>query len=109
MNNKAYYNSSGKKVLEYVSSDTVTLDLPFILTKGKQLTVNMPYMKLEKFLADTHVAAVRLLGVEDKNGVVHLNVQELESGVTYTLSYNLEFNGEWWLWSLADMDSLFNR
>ena len=70
MSNQPYYNSSGKKVLEYVTSDTVTLDMPFILSKGKQLIINMPYMNWKQFLADTHIAAVRLLGVKDVNGAV---------------------------------------
>lgn len=105
MNNQTYYNKSGKKVLEYISNNTVTLDLPFILTIDKRLTLNMPYMKLEKFLADTHVAAVRLLGVNDVNGVVYLDVQELETERKYTLSSNMEID-DWWLWALADIETL---
>ena len=106
MNKQAYYNSSGKNVLEYVTPSTIVLDLPFILTIGRRLTINMPYMKLEKFLADTHVAAVRLLDVNDIDGVVYLNVKELETQRTYTLSYNMEYTGDYWLWSLADIETL---
>ena len=79
----SYINSFNRKVLEYVTPDSIVLDLPFIMTCSKRLTKNMPYMKLEKFLADTHVAAIRLLNFHDKEGMIYLNVQELENGRTY--------------------------
>lgn len=46
--NKTYINSSGRKVLEYVPPVSIMLDLPHILTRDKILTINMPYLKLEK-------------------------------------------------------------
>lgn len=50
--------------------------------------------------------AIRLLDVQDAQGIVYLDVQELESGRTYTLSWNMDFDGGYWIWSLADFDTL---
>jgi hypothetical protein len=106
MSNKTYINNSGKKVLEYDTTDSIVLDLPFIMTRNKRLIKNMPYMKLEKLVAGNDIAAIRLLDFEDADGVINLNVQELATNKTYSLSWNIEFDGDYWLWALADFDYL---
>lgn len=102
MNKTSYTNSSNKEVLHYDSKDSVLLDLPFVLTLGKKLTINMPYLLLE----GNHSIAVRLLEVSDADGVVYLRVQELQSQRTFELSWNLNYEGSYWLWSLADLPTL---
>jgi hypothetical protein len=103
-----YINSSGKKVLEYDSPDSMVLDLPFIMTCSKRLIKNMPYMKLEKSVSGTKPTAIRLLNFQDYEGVVYLNVQELATNKCYNLTWNMGFEGDWWLWSLADFETLVN-
>lgn len=105
--NKPYINSSGKKVLEYIPPVSIMLDLPHILTRDKILTINMPYLKIEKKVAGNDIAAVRLIDFEDKDGIVTLYVQELESKRTYYLSANMEYD-DMWFWLLADFDTLTN-
>lgn len=106
MHVNTYINSSGSKVLVYFPPDSIIIDLPFILTKNKTLTRKMPYMLLEKKVAGEYIAAIRLVDFNDKDGIVSLDVQELLSGKIYTLSWNMEYTGEWWLWSLADFQSI---
>jgi hypothetical protein len=101
---KSYINSSGKKVLDYVTSDTIVVDLSFILTGSKKLTRNMPYMLLEG-----KPKAIRLLNFCDDDGIVYLNVQELITGRTYSLSWNMEIDGDLWLWALTDFDYIIKR
>jgi len=43
MNNEPYINAKGHKVLDYLSPNTIVLDLHFIMTTGKRLTLGMPY------------------------------------------------------------------
>lgn len=105
--NKPYINSSGRKVLEYIPPVSIMLDLPHILTRDKILTINMPYLKIEKKVAGNDIAAVRLIDFEDKDGIVTLYVQELESKRTYYLSANMEYD-DMWFWLLADFDTLTN-
>ena len=62
----------------------------------------MPYMLLE----GSHITAIRLLNVRDADGIVYLNVQELLTDKTYTLTWNMEYDGDYWLWSLADFETL---
>jgi len=101
MSNSTYINSSGRKVLEYYPPNSIIVDLHFILTQSRMLTRNMPYMLLEKKLAGNYIAAVRLIDFHDKDGIVFLDVQELTNTRTFTLSWNMEYTGDWWLWSLA--------
>jgi hypothetical protein len=108
MCNKSYINNSGKKVLEYDTPNSIVLNLPFIMTRSKRLIKNIPYMKLEKLVAGNDIAAIRLLNFEDADGIVSLNVQELATHKTYTLSWNMDFDGDYWLWSLADYETLMN-
>lgn len=104
MSNKLYINSAGRKMLEYLTPDTIVLDLHFILTVDKQLTIGMPYMLLE----GCHTKAVRLLDVKDADNIVYLKVEELNTHKQFTLSWNMEFTDGYWLWSLADFDTLVN-
>lgn len=109
MNNQPYINSSGRKVLEYISSDTIVLNLPFIMTQGKRLTKGMPYLKVEKKVAGNDTAAIRLLNYQDYQGVIYLNLQDLKTNRCYNLSHNMEINGDWWFWSLADFETLISN
>jgi len=103
---KSYTNNTGRKVLEYLSPDTIFLDTPFIMTQGKRLTKGMPYMKLEKRTIGEDIAAIRLLNYQDYEGVVYLNVQDLKTSKCYNLSWNMEYAADWWLWSLADIETI---
>jgi len=93
-------------VLEYLSNDTIVLDLPFIMTIGKRLTKGMPYTKLEQKVAGNDIAAIRLLNFQDYDGVVYLNIQDLQTGRFYNIDWNMEYEGKYWLWSLADLHSI---
>ena len=103
MENKLYINSAGRKILEYATPNTIVLDLQFIMTSGKRLTKSMPYMKLEKKVIGEEIVAIRLLNFQDYEGVIYLNVQDLKTNKCYNLSWNMEYDGEWWFWSLADL------
>ena len=89
--------SSGRTVLQYFPPDSLKIDLPFILTQNKILTRRMPYMLLEKRVAGNHIAAIRLLDFHEKNTIVSLDVQEIAGSRTYTLTWNTEYSGDWWL------------
>ena len=106
MNNKPYINTKGHKVLEYISDDNIVLDLHFIMTTGKRLTKGMPYLKLANKNIGEDIAAIRLLGFQDSEGMIYLNVQDIKTNRCYNLIWNMEFDDDWWFWSLSDMDSL---
>jgi hypothetical protein len=106
MNNNIYINSSGRKVLEYIPPVSIMLDLPHILSRDKILTINMPYLKLEKKIAGNDIVAIRLIDFDDKDGIISLYVQELKSKKTYSLSANMDYEGDIWMWSMADYKTL---
>ncbi len=108
MDIKQYINSAGRNVLEYITPDTVVLDLDFIMTQGKRLTKGMPYLLLEKKVAGHDTAAIRLLNFQDYQGVIYLNVQDLKTKRRYNLSWNMEIDSDgWWFWSLADFEGIY--
>ena len=109
MHNQPYINGEGHKVLEYLSNDTIVLKLPFIMTQGKRLTKGMPYLKVEKKTNGEDIAAIRLLNYQEYQGVIYLNVQDLKTNRRYNISHNMEIDGDWWFWSLADFDTLINK
>lgn len=88
--------------------DTFTLDRPFILTQDKMLVTGMPYMYSE----GNRTTAVRLVNVwndyDMEDEFVYLTLQELQTNRTFTLSWNLNFSGSYYLWSLADLPILMN-
>jgi len=101
-----FYNSSGKKVLEYISPSEIMLDLPFILTQNKRLKLNMPYLKAENCLSGNKISAIRLLNFETYDTIIVLSVQDLQSKKTFTLEYNMDSTSGYWIWSLSDFESL---
>lgn len=81
---------------------TFILDLPFILTTGKTLITGMPYMLME----GNRTNAVRLLKVWTEDNIIYLEVLELKSPKTFCLSWNLEYSGSYYLWTIADYETL---
>ncbi len=108
MNDLEYINNSGRRVLKSFPPDSLFIDLHFILTKNKILTRHMPYLLLEKKISGKHIAAIRLLDFHEEDGVVSLFVQELESKKEYFLSANMEYDGTMWLWTLADIHTIYS-
>ena len=105
---KPFYNSSGKKVLEFKSPTEIVLDLPFIMTRDKRLSTDTSYMKIEQKLSGDDIDAIRLLKIEVCDGIVQLYVQELESKKTYTLEWNMSYSEGYFLWSLCDMGTILS-
>ena len=101
-----FYNSNGKKILEFISSSEIMLDLPFILTQKKKLKLNMPYLKTESKLSGNEITAIRLLNFDAYDTIIVLYVQELQSKKTYSLEYNMDSTSGYWIWSLSDLESL---
>lgn len=84
------------------SKDTFILDRPFVLTLGKTLVTGMPYLYSEGLRS----AAVRLVKIWQEDHIIYLDVQELRTLKTFCLSWNLDYDGQYWLWSLADFPTL---
>jgi hypothetical protein len=73
-----------------------------VLTQDKTLVTGMPYMYSEGLRS----AAVRLLKAWQEDNIIYLDVQELKTLKTFRLSWNLNYTWDYWLWSLADFETL---
>ena len=101
-----FYDSSGKKVMEFISTSEILLDLPFILTHNKRLKLNMPYLKTENNLSGHKISAIKLLDFKLSKSIISLFAQDLKSKRTLTLEWNMEYTGSFYLWSLSDFESI---
>ncbi len=101
--------SSISNKLKYLPDNSAILDMPFILTRKKRLVKGMPYIKLEKWLADSKIQAIRLLDVWDADNIVYLRIQDLQTNKTEVISFNLAYEGDYWLWSLASLEFIINN
>lgn len=101
-----FFDSSGKKVLQFISATEIQLDLEFIMTRDKRLIINMPYLKTENKLSGNEIDAIRLLNFVINKCIIQLYVQELKSKKAYTLEWNLDYAGSYWQWSLADFETI---
>ena len=88
--------------------DTFKLDREFILIQDKTLLTGMPYLYNE----GNKSVAVRLLEVwndyDMEDEFVYLTLQEIQTNRTFTLSWNLNYSGSYYLWTLADFPTLTN-
>lgn len=94
------------QVLKYLTRRTVFLNLPFILTHNKLLTIGKIYMKTENWLADSKTETVKLLDVYDCDNIVNLKVQSLNTLQIQTLWYNLNYKDNYWLWCIMDLNKV---
>lgn len=103
-----FYNSSGKMVMKYISPSEIILDLPIINTRNKRLKLNMSYLKTERKLSGNDLTAVRLLNFDISDGIIQLKLQELKNKQVYTIDWNMDYTGSYWLWSLSDLETILS-
>jgi len=99
-------NTTFRKKLQQLTSKTFELDLPFILTTGKLLKIGMPYLYLEKLTGGNSIKAVRLIKIWEESDAVFLLIQDIVTRKKFVVSFNLRYDGNFWLWSLADFGYL---
>ena len=85
--------------------ETFVLDRPFVLTQDKTLPIGMPYLYNE----GKHSIAVNLLEVWQEDSIVYLTLKELQSKKSFIVSWNLEYSGSYFLWTIADLQTLLNK
>lgn len=95
-----YYNEP------FISANIATyrLDRPFVLTQDKKLVLGRPYLYGE----GRHSAAVRLVNAWVEDRIIYLTLQELQSERSLTVSWNLDYDGSYFMWTLADFETLSN-
>ena len=90
------------------NKDIFTLDRSFILTTDKMLATGMTYLYNE----GNHSVAVRLIevwnGYDMEDEFVYLTLQELQTNRIFNVSWNLDYDGSYYLWTLADYETLTN-
>lgn len=96
----------GNPTEPYLSASigTFTLDRSFVLTQGKTLLTGSSYLYNE----GGHSVAVKLTKAWIEDDIIYLTLQELQSQKSFTVSWNLEYSGSYYLWTIADLQTLLN-
>ncbi len=98
---KNQFDINGK--CDLINQDAFILDRSFILTLNKKLILGMPYLYSE----GRYNKAVRLIKVRTNDNFVYLTLQDLVSYRIFTVSWNLKYEGDYHLWSIADLPTIF--
>ncbi len=104
LNKMSYSGRTDTPVLQYLTRNTVRLNLPFILTENKILTIGLPYLKTENWLADSKTEAIRLVDIWEIAEIINIKVQSLTTFKVETLNWNLCYSGSIWIWSISSLD-----
>ena len=107
MNNNTDLNNDSKhphEALNNAQYKTFILDRPFVLTHNKCLSIRMPYMYSE----GSYTAAVRITDIYESERIIYLQLEELDSMRKFTVDWNLEYAGDYYIWSIADLPTLMN-
>jgi len=99
-NNLQHDALSATSKVAYISPYTAVVDLPFILSTDRKLTIGSPYLYLE----GSHITAVNLLDVWDTDKYVHVKIQDLMTGKMNILQWPRDYSEKYWLWSLASFE-----
>ena len=78
------------------------LERPFILTEGNLLITGMPYLYRE----GSYITGVRIENISIAEEMLYLQLQELGSGRMFTASWNLQYEGDYYLWTLSELERL---
>lgn len=98
MNN---YNTR-QDALRYDYNRVYRIDKPFIMTRGNLIVDGMPYLYSE----GSHVIAVDILDISVVDDMLYLMLEDLNNSRVFNASWNLEYQGDYYLWSLADLPSI---
>jgi hypothetical protein len=83
---------------------SVIIKKPFVMTTNNDLVKGMPYLYSE----GNYIAGVRIIDMWLEESFIYLSLQELQSNKSFVASWDLEYDGLYYLWSIADLPTLMN-
>ena len=81
------------------------INRPFILTSGNLLITGMPYLYTE----GSYIAGVRIESISVVDDWLYLELQELGSDRMFNASWNLDYEGSFYVWTIGDIPSLISQ
>jgi hypothetical protein len=102
--NRSDHSKTPDAIIEYRPNNTVYLNLPCILTSTKTLKIGSAYMYKE----GQHIFPVKILNMHDADGYVFLSIQNLWTGSTMEISWILNNDFSYTLWSIASLDYIID-
>jgi hypothetical protein len=88
----------------FVHPISVIINKPFILTINNDLVLGQQYLYSE----GSYIAGVRLIDMWLDESFIYLRLQELQSEKSFVASWDTDFDGQYYLWSIADLQTIIN-
>lgn len=89
---------------DFVHPISVSIKKPFVMTANNQLIIGMPYLYSE----GSYIAGVKIIDMWLEESFIYLLLQELQSRKSFIACWDLDYDGQYYLWSIADLPTIMN-
>ena len=89
---------------EFVHPVSVIINKPFILTTNHDLVIGQPYLYSE----GSYIAGVKIIDMWFKESFIYLRLQELQSEKSFVACWDVDYDGQYYLWFIADLPTIMN-
>lgn len=89
---------------DFLNPISVIIKKPFVMTTYNHLVLGMPYLYSE----GNYIAGVRITDMWFEESFIHLRLQELQSNKSFVASWDTDYDGQYYLWSIADLPTIMN-
>ena len=87
---------------DYVHPISIIINKPFVMTSNNDLVIGMPYLYSE----GNYTAGVKIIDMWLRDSCIYLRLQELQSEKSFVASWDVDYDGQYYLWSIADLPTL---
>jgi hypothetical protein len=89
---------------DFVHPLSIIISSPFVMTTNNDLVIGQPYLYSE----DNYIVGVRIIDMWLVDSFIYLHLQELQSEKSFVASWDADYDGQYYLWSIADLPTLMN-
>lgn len=91
-------------IWDFVHPFSIIISKPFVMTTNNDLVKGMPYLYSE----GNFIVGVRIIDMWLVGSFIYLRLQQLQSGKSFVASWDTDYDGQYYLWSIADLPTLMN-
>lgn len=89
---------------DFVHPYSVIIKNPIVMTTNNDLVIGQPYLYSE----GNYISGVRIIDMWLRDSFIYLCLQELESQKSFVASWDVDYDGQYYLWTIADLPTLMN-
>lgn len=89
---------------DFVHPLSVIISNPIVMTTNNDLVKGMPYLYSE----GNYIVGVRIIDMWLRGSFIYLRLQPLQSGKSFVASWDTDYDGQYYLWTIADLPTIMN-